>query len=290
MLPFWVAAEQGLFRRHGLDVTLVNLPPSTATQALQSGSVPVAATGGSTVTAYVGGATDLVYVAGVSNKAPYRVVARPEITRMEDLRGKAIAVTRAGTVTDFGARTALLRYGLRPELDVGMVQAGGVVESLATVQSGNAAAALMSPPFDVAARKQGLHELLDLPSLGVEFLMNGLAVQREYLAPNEAVLLRFMRGYLEGLARLKRDRAFTKQVLGKYTGTEDDEALESAYEAFGQRYFARVPYPTVGQLQTVIDFVAEREPSARDLRPESLFDDRFVRALDQEGFVDRLYR
>ncbi len=129
-----------------------------------------------------------------------------------------------------------------------------------------------------------------MPSLGVEFLLNGLAVQREYLTRNEDVLMRFMRGYLEAIARIKEDKAFAKQVLGKYTDTTDDAALESGYEAFGQRYLARVPYPTAAQLQTVIDFVAERDPSARDLQPESLFDDRFVRALDQEGFIDRLYR
>src|SRR3954469_11821959 len=94
--PFWVAAEQGLFARQGLEVELPYMPPATATQALSAGSVPIAAVGGSTVGAWVGGSTERVYVAGGSNKAPYRVVSRPEIRLMEDLRGKSVALTPPG--------------------------------------------------------------------------------------------------------------------------------------------------------------------------------------------------
>jgi ABC-type nitrate/sulfonate/bicarbonate transport system substrate-binding protein len=287
-----VAHEANTFARYGLDVSVERIAGGSpkVVAAMLAGDLDVAQIGGPVVAdARVAGA-DLVYITGNIPVLSLSLYAVPDITRMEDLRGKALAITRAGTVTDFGARTALTRFGLRPEVDVGLVQAGGIVESLATVQSGNAAAALMSSPFDVRAREFGLHELLDLPSLGVEFLLNGLAVQREYLQQNDDVLMRFMRGYLEANARIKQDKAFTKQVLGKYTDTTDDAALESGYEAYGQRYLAAKPYPTAGQLQTVIDFVAEREPSARDLRPESLYDNHFVRALDQEGFIDGLYR
>jgi NitT/TauT family transport system substrate-binding protein len=291
-LTLQVAHEANLFAKYGLDVTVERIAGGSpkVVAAMLAGDLDIAQIGGPVVAdARVAGA-DLVYITANIPVLALSLYAAPSITRMEDLRGKAIAITRAGTVTDFAARTALTRFGLQPEVDVGMVQTGGLVESLATVQSGNAAATLMSAPFDIRARELGLHELLDLPSLGVEFLLNGLAVQREYLTQNEDVLLRFMRGYLEANARIKQDKAFTKQVLGKYTGTTDDAALESGYEAYGQRYLARVPYPTAAQVQTVIDFVAQREPSAGELRPESLFDDRFVRALDQEGFIDGLYR
>ncbi|HLH22162.1 MAG TPA: ABC transporter substrate-binding protein [Chloroflexota bacterium] len=291
-LTLQVAHEADTFAKYGLDVTVERIAGGSpkVVAAMLAGDVDIAQIGGPVVAdARVAGA-DLVYTTANIPVLALSLYAIPAVTRMEDLRGNAIAITRAGTVTDFGARTALTHYGLRPEVDVGIVQTGGLVEGLATVQAGNAVATLLGPPYDIIARQQGLHELLDLPSLGVEFLLNGLAVQREYLTRNEDVLMRFMRGYLEAIARIKEDKAFAKQVLGKYTDTTDDAALESGYEAFGQRYLARVPYPTAAQLQTVIDFVAERDPSARDLQPESLFDDRFVRALDQEGFIDRLYR
>src|SRR3954471_19666114 len=96
MIPFWVADEQGIFQRYGLAPTLVQLPPATAAQALSAGSAPIAAAGGSVVSAWVGGAIDLVFVAGNSNKAPYRVIVRPDITRVDDLRGKAVGLTTPG--------------------------------------------------------------------------------------------------------------------------------------------------------------------------------------------------
>ena len=252
---------------------------SKAMQVMLAGELDVAQIGGTAVVdAHLAGA-DVVSIATVIPVVGMSVYAAPGIARVEDLRGRSLAITRAGTITDFGGRVALARPGLRPEADVGLIQTGGVSETMAAMQSGNVPAGMILPPFDVPARKLGFHEVLDLATLGLEFQHNGLTVQREYLARNEDTLRRFMHAYVEAIARARPDKAFTKQVIGKYSGTEDDEALESGYEAYGQRYVARVPLPTPGQFQGIIDFTAEREPQARDLRAERLIDDRFVRAL-----------
>jgi NitT/TauT family transport system substrate-binding protein len=218
------------------------------------------------------------------------IYAVPGITQVEDLRGKSLAITRAGTLSDFGARYALTRFGLRPETDVGLIQTGGNTETLAAMQSGSVPAGVIASPFDVAGRKLGYHEVLDLATLGLEFQMSGLEVQRSYLERNTEPLQRFVRAYVQAIARILQDKGFAKQVIAKYASTEDDEALESGYAAFGQRYLARAPYPTVAQFQAAIDYVAERDPRARELRAETLVDDRFVRALDQDGFIASLYR
>ena len=113
---------------------------------------------------------------------------------------------------------------------------------------------------------------------------------RDFLVANPEAVQRFMRAYVAAIARIKQDKAFTKQVMGKYLETTDDEALESGYAAFGEKFIARAPYPTAAQFQSIIDFVAEREPRARDLPLDRMLDDHFIRALDQEGFIDSLYR
>ncbi len=291
-LPLWVANEAGLFKEYGLDVAVERIAggSSKAMQVMLAGELDVAQIGGTAVVdAQLAGA-DVVSIATVVPVVGMSVYGVPGIARIEDLRGKSLAMTRAGTITDFGARLALTRSGLRPETDVGLIQTGGVPETLAAMQSGNVAGGIIITPFDVPAKKLGFHEVLDLPSLGLEFQHNGLTVRREYLQANEAVLDRFLRAYVAAVARARQDKAYTKQVIGKYSSTEDDEALESGYDAFGQRYLARVPVPTVGQFQSIIDFTAERDPRARELRAENLIDDHFVRALEQEGFIDRLYR
>ena len=291
-LPLQVANEAGLFPKYGLDVSAERIAggSSKVLQVLLSGELDLAQIGGTgIVDAYLAGA-DPVYITTHNPVLVMQIFAVPGIARLEDLRGKSIAVTRAGTLTDFAARYALTKQGLRPDVDVGIIQTGGNTETMAAMQSGNVAAGVLSPPVDVPARKLGFHEIVDPASLALEFPHDGLAVRRDFLAANPEAVQRFVRAYVEAIARIKQDKAFTKQVMSKYLETTDDEALESGYQAFGDRYLARVPYPTAAQFQSIIDFVVERDPRARDLPLDRMIDDRFVRALEQEGFIDSLYR
>jgi NitT/TauT family transport system substrate-binding protein len=233
---------------------------------------------------------DIVAITTASRSSGILLYGDPSVRTLEDLRGKNLAVTRAGTLSDFTARYALTQQNLRPEVDVGLIQTGGNVETLAAMQSGGVAGGMIAPPFDVAGRKLGYHEVLDAASLGLQFPSLGLQVRRDYLLQNEDVLQRFTRAYVAASARVFQDEAFAKQTIGKYTGTDDAEALESSYAAFGRRYHQRAPYPTLAQYQSVIEFTATREPRARELQPERLIDDHFVRTLEQEGFIDRLYQ
>ncbi len=259
-LPLWMAHEAGLFAQHGLEVTVERIAggSSKAMQVLIAGELDILhGSGPAVVDARLAGA-DVVAIAIAYPVLGINLYAVPDIVRLEDLRGRAVAITRAGTLSDFGARYALTRYGLRPEVDVGLVQTGGNTETIAAMQAGHVAAGVIASPFDVPARKLGFHELLDLASLGLEFPTTGLLVQRDYLVRHEEVLRSFLRAYVEAIARIQQDKPFAKQVISKYASTTDEEALESSYAAFGQRYLTRAPYPTVAQFQTLIEFVAER--------------------------------
>jgi len=291
-LPLQVGIEAGLFAEQGLEVSAERIAggSSKVMQVMLAGELDVAQIGGGPVVdAHLAGA-DPVYVASHIPWMVMQVHAVPGVDRLEDLRGKAVAVTRAGTASDFAARYALAQAGLQPEVDVGIVQSGGNTETLAVMQSGQAAAGLVSPPVDVAARRLGFREIADLPSLGLQFPSDGLVVRREFLAANQEAVQRFLRAYVAAIARVKQDKPYAKQVLAKYLDTSDDEALESGYLAFGDKYLARVPLPTASQFEPIVEFTAERDPRVRDLRLDTLLDDRLVRALDAEGLIDGLYR
>jgi NitT/TauT family transport system substrate-binding protein len=291
-LPLLVAQQTGLFEQQGLDVSVDRIAggSSKVVQVILAGELDIAQIGGpAVVDADVAGA-DIVYLATHIPRLAVSVFGAPSIVRVEDLRGKSLAITRVGTITDFGARYALNRAGLVPETDVGLIQTGGNAETLAAMQSANVAGGMLSAPVDVPARKLGFHEVLDLATTGLEFPYDGVAVQRAYRDGNEDTLRRFLHAYVEGIARVHRDKPFAKQVLSSYTGTDDDEALESGYAVFGDRYLARAPYPTIAQFQSIVDFVAEREPSARELRLDTIVDDHFIRVLEQAGVIDALYQ
>jgi NitT/TauT family transport system substrate-binding protein len=285
MLPFWMAVEQGLFRRHGLDVTLVNLPPSTATQALQSGSVPVAATGGSTVTAYVGGATELVYVGGVSNKAPYRVVVRPDILRMEDLRGKAVGLGAPGASPSVAMAELVRRYGLEPDRDVNFTYMRDSSATVAALLSGSIDAIVTGSPQADYALSEGNRLLLDMRDLNLPILGINVSTRREMIERDPDLVRRVLMAYVEGV-QAARDRP-EEAVLALMRGSQvDDQALATvAYKEYSAIWD---PWPSEAGIQTLLDSMDV--PAARTVQPADMIDDRFLRELEASGWLAAHYK
>ena len=112
----WIAKEAGLFKKYNLDADLVYIPSSgVANAALLGGDVEIAMAGGvGTVRAYVQGATELVFIGGFKNALTHSIVARPDITKVADLKGKKIGVTRLGSNSHYFAVQALRRAGSMP--------------------------------------------------------------------------------------------------------------------------------------------------------------------------------
>ena len=121
----WFAREAGLFERHGLMADLVYVDSTPAVQALTAGAAPVATmSGGLAVGPYLNG-LDLVMLAGWCNLNSYQLITRPEIRRVEDLRGKVIGIGRFGAAADWGLRLILRKLGINENKDVQIIQAGG---------------------------------------------------------------------------------------------------------------------------------------------------------------------
>ena len=109
----WFAREAGLFERHGLMADLVYVDSTPAVQALTAGAAPVATmSGGLAVGPYLNG-LDLVMLAGWCNLNSYQLITRPEIRRVEDLRGKVIGIGRFGAAADWGLRLILRKLGIK---------------------------------------------------------------------------------------------------------------------------------------------------------------------------------
>ncbi len=98
--PLWIAKEQGMFRKHGLDVDLVFIIAGRATQAMLAGQVPVGLVGATHVTNAVTGGGDLVMIVGLQNSLDYLFIARSGIKSGEDLKNKKVAIgTPAGSAS-----------------------------------------------------------------------------------------------------------------------------------------------------------------------------------------------
>ena len=275
----WVARDRGIFPRHGLDVSLIYVAGVRSMQALLAQEVEIGSVSGTTaIQANLAGA-DSVIIGGISNSVLMSLVAAPDISAVEALRGKRVGVTRFGSLSDFMARSYLLRAGITPDRDVAILQTGGYPESVAAMQAGGIQAAMLSPPYHtIAIRRLGFRELIDL-SRTTKYQSNALVTLRRFAQSQPAVLTAFMQAYVEAVRVFKQDPEFTLGVLGRAMRSNDRQILEETY-GFYRDYFTDIPQPTLEGIQLILDEMAARTPKAREARPQDFVDLRFVQALD----------
>jgi len=125
-----------------------------------------------------------------------------------------VAVSRLGTSTDTVARLLLQRNGLEPDRDAAIVQAGGVPEIFAAMQSGAVEGGILSPPTIFRADAAGFVVLADTTEGEIPYHQGILMSTRRYVAENEDAVRRVVRGYIRGVARYKQDKAFSKEIIG----------------------------------------------------------------------------
>jgi NitT/TauT family transport system substrate-binding protein len=285
-MSLWLAKEGNYYEKNGLSVEAISIPGSSlALQAMLAGDLPIIQLGGAaSIQANFAGA-DTVIIATIVRKFLFWIFARPELQRMEDLRGKVFGTTRFGTLSDLAARFALRAHGIDPERDITMVQTGGPAEAITAMAGGKIQAAALSPPATLTARKLKLRELLDMSKLEAEYHINGVVTTRKFLRSQEDVVRRFMKAYIEGAARGQKDKAFAMKTMGKYFRTDDKEVLEESYETTIKSNFAIPPYPSIPGILSLLQGLEKSNPKAKGAKPEDFADSRLVRELDQSGFV-----
>jgi NitT/TauT family transport system substrate-binding protein len=291
MAPLWITHERGLFRKYGLDAQLVFIESgSTTVQSLSSGDVAFAQMAGAGVMQSRLRGSDVVMIAGVINTLTFKFYVDKNIRQPEQLRGKSVAVTRFGSSTDFAARYALEKYGLVPERDVAILQAGNMPAIFASLESGSTQGAMLSAPYTLRAKHMGFTLLADLQMLGLEYQHTGLATTQALIRSRPDLVRNVMKAYVEGIHYYKTHRAESLAILAKYLKTTEAEVLTEVYEDIGLTLTPRKPYPTLRGIDIMLRELAVRDPKGKTARPEEFVDLTFVKELDSSGFIDRLYK
>ena len=291
MCPPWIAREAGIFNKHGLDVEVIATPTGVeGMNALIAGEVQfLQISGGTTASAALGGA-DVMVVGTTLDSLVQSLMVRPEIDKAEQLKGKALGITRFGTSIDVGARLALRHFGLVPEKDVAIVQVGGMESMVTALQTNRIQAGILSYPAITQALKLGNRVLLDVASLGIPYAFTGMTTRGRLIREDAELVRRYMMAQTEAIARAKRDKSFALKVMGKYLRTANPAALAESYEIDVQKYMLRVPLTTAEAMKSVLDDLAGRVPKAKEAEPRKFFDDSFVRQMQSSGFIEALYR
>jgi len=287
----WIAQETGLFQKYNLDFRLVFIASSpSVTAAMLGGDAEIALTGGEgNLRAYVQGATDFVFIGAVKNILTHSILARPEVKKPEDLRGKKIGINRIGSNPHFFAVQALRQAGLDPAKDVQLIQSGGSPETLAALISGALDAAALNSPADTQAIARGFTYAIYGPDQRISYPATVFVTLGPVLAKQGEVVGRFMRAMAEAAVILHTDREFTYKVLGKYLRLTDRKILDSSYNGEIKSLEPRLAIKTEA-LQSVLEEIAKVDPRAKKVKAEELVDRRYLVEMEKSGFFDNVWK
>jgi NitT/TauT family transport system substrate-binding protein len=289
--PFWITKEAGLFEKNGLDVIMIYLDGgSRATQAMMSGDLPIAQVGGNApVVAKLRGA-DITLIAGLLNILAYSMVVSPEIKKPEDLRGKKLTVSRFGSNSDYATRKILLKWGLKPDVDVAVLQIpGGQPTRLAAIQTNQVQGMVAQPPVTNLARKFKMNIIAEPEDFGGAYPTTPVAARISFIKDKRDTVRKFTRALLEGIHLYKTNKEFSKKVIGKYVKTDDNDALEDSYQFFSRLVPAK-PYPSLEAVKEALAELGEKDPKVRAAKPEDFVDMSIIKEFDDNGFIDGLYK
>jgi NitT/TauT family transport system substrate-binding protein len=286
-----IADDAGFYRKHGLDAEVVYIGSTTiGIAAIVSQDIQVGNAAGSGVANAAVRGADVVSVACMINVLAYELVVLDSVKSAEDLKGKAIGISRFGSVSDVAARELLKGLGLRPMEDVKLLQIGGASERAAGFSRG-IIAGFPSPPGNVHLIPGGLsHRILanmgDLPKpYPLPFIC--AVTTKSYLAKNRSTVKRVVMALIEASHYFKTNREGTQKIVAKYLRGANKPYLDSAYQST-LKILERVPYTTREGMKIQLDEALKQSPGSK-VTVDSLIDDSIVRELEKEGFIDKVY-
>lgn len=283
----YVTKEAGFFREEGIQADIVRTAGNVAPMTLVSGDVEFSIMSAFLLLPAAVQYRDLVMLAGFTRYASMYLVARPEISTANDLRGKIIGLQRPGDAYEKNARVAVRHLGLDPDKDVKFLYVGSNEVMWAALEARRVAATMLTPPSTLFARKAGMNFLVNLSELKVEYQGSSLTTRRSFLKDNPNLALRAVRAMVRGIHFFKTRKEETFRILGKFFGTNDREALEESWN-----YASDVPtkpYASESAVQAVISHLVELNPRFGQHKPAEFIEPGPLAELDRSGFIDRLY-
>lgn len=286
----FVARDAGIFRKHNLHPQIIYIaggPVNIAALLAESVDFVIFAGPGS-ITANLAGGNTVVLMSFV-NTMEHTIFSDAAIKRPADLKGKRIGVSRPGSSDDYGARVALRKWGIEPDREISFLSIGGPPDRFAALQTGRIDATLLQPPLTARARRAGFNELASLADLGLDYLGTSLVTSRSVIGKKEELGRRVVRAFVEGIHFYRTNKEASLRSIAKLLKIEDREALEEAYNAYAIKFMARVPYPNIKGIEVILKDLEKTNPKAKGADPGSFVEARFLKELEDSGYVAELY-
>ena len=281
-IPFRAALARGYFKQQGLQIEpiLIRGGPA-AIAALVSGEVDFAAIGGAqAVFRSRARGLDLSIIGCTSSTTNYILLGNKQTRTVEDLRGKMIGITGAGTYSEFAMKAFLKKHNINPDKDVTLRAIGGTVLRAAAIEKGIIAAAPFSPEDGVRLIKAGYSLISNLSeSLGIP--QNILVTRNEVLEKYPDMSRRVLKGFIQGmqLAKFNKKEAIKAGYDSGLSG--DPEIVSAAWDLYSPGLTADLSIVTAG-LQQMLDEDIRAGLVENTFTLDRVVNDRILKIAQQE--------
>src|SRR5262245_52463803 len=291
--PLWIAKEQGIFRKYGIEAELVFIIAGRAMQAMLASQVPVGLVGATHVVNAVTGGGDFVMVLGLQNSLDYLFIARPNIKSAEELKGKKVAIGTPAGSASLATYVALDYLGLNPRRDsIVLLGIGGVPERLGALQSGTVEATSLSPEFGQVVVSEGYRVLLNTTKENVPFQSSGLVVPRSLLKTNPQLVENIAKATIEGVAFVHKpaNKEIVLKSLASNLRLNKQEQVEKAYQNMVAE-LPKKPCPTMEGVASVIKLMAQHglKAEVEHVAAGEVAELYLCQKLEDSGFFRNLY-
>lgn len=279
--PLYFGVKQGIFAGEGLEVEFMTMRTDLAIAALGTGDVDYIAHGGAALRAAAQG-FPLKLVFALDQKSPFWLVARPQITSVQQLAGKKIGISFPGDTPQIILKRFLRRQGLDPDRDVGYVSGQFSPTALQSLLGGVLDAAVLAPPFNVMAGEKGLTMLTFLGhSVPDATSSNGIVATEQKIKSRPDEVKRMVRASLKSLFGFRRDKAAAIEFLAAHFEIPKNIAVKAYPHALEiLTADGEISAEKVRQILAMMQDTGKKEPVT--VSPASLVEFSFLREARKE--------
>lgn len=285
----YTGLDNGLFDKYGLRLDNIFIRGSAQnlaalasdevqfTYCAADGTIPGLATG-----------IDAKLVASPLVKLPYVLVARKEIKRPEELKGKAMGVARAGDLSDRLSRAVVKKFGMPPDAVTIRPIGGSQGERYQAMAANVVQAIVITPPLDVRAKNEGFNVLYRLIDLELPFIYSSVHTSHKMLRERPEIVQRMVAAFAEIVHFVEKNPAKAKAAIAKAMRTKDEEALQSSYNVYAKEIVDRTMLVPAKSVAEAVELARESGTQVRK-KPEELYDNTFVLNLEKSGFLKEIW-
>ena len=288
-IHLYTGLDNGLFEKYGFKAENIFIRGSgPALSALAGdeiqfiycaadGTIPGLATG-----------IEAKLVASPLVKLPYVLVARKEIRRPEDLKGKSIGVARPGDLSDRLSRAVVKKFGMTADQVTLQPIGGSQGERYQAMAINVVQAVVITPPLDVRAKNDGFNVLYRLIDLDLPFIYSSVHTSHKMLRDRAEVIQRMVAAFAEAVHFVEKNPDKAKASVAKAMRVKDEEALQSSYNVYAKEIVDRTMVVPGRSVAEAVELARESGTNVRR-KPEELYDNSFVINLEKSGFLKELW-